>query len=538
VKFTARPYQLGAKKAVIDGLNRGKNPCISLATGLGKTIISKMVVDHVRKKGHKILFLVNQINLAEQCCETLGTQNIHGEGKKADWSESLIIGVIQTIKNDPTLPEKSGVTLMIVDEFHRSHSDMYMRVFRESNAKRVGLSATVLRGDRKSLGDLFDEVVFDMNIHEGIDGGWLCQYEIMRPSNIGDMPFTYISYIRDGEEMTRRNYNNPQRNLITVSMIEELVETHHRRHIIIFCNTIEHAVELKSMLGESFGVAYAKERKDLKRFRKGELVGICSVQLLLEGFDYPPTDAIVVAGTISRDTGIVRATQLIGRGLRPSEGKDKCIILDLSEHGIPDPLLAPSLQGEDQPEQTDFEPEEPEKDEIIDIFVDTTHIDSSNFVQALRIARCAILDGRQLFGGDLDIIMVKPHQWQFLGTNFRFKDSAKGFQLICGEYSEMFESFDSMENEVKNRTNIEYHRNVSPYKEPTDAQRRALKASGLDVSAMTRKDASEAISLIKARKNAEPATGKQKWKLRELGVEYRYDITKTEAGRIIGQNVA
>ena len=66
----------------------------------------------------------------------------------------------------------------------------------------------------------------------------------------------------------------------------------------------------------------------IEDFRNGDLDGLVSVDVLAEGFDVPSVKCVLFA----RPTGsITRLIQAIGRGQRVSEGKDHCLVLDMSE---------------------------------------------------------------------------------------------------------------------------------------------------------------------------------------------------------------
>lgn len=90
-----------------------------------------------------------------------------------------------------------------------------------------------------------------------------------------------------------------------------------------------------------------KERETvLDRFRSGETLVICNVQLLIEGVDIP---SIEVVQWLRPTQSLIVWMQGCGRGLRRSEGKERLLILDQvgnwSKHGLPDEDREWSLEG-------------------------------------------------------------------------------------------------------------------------------------------------------------------------------------------------
>src|SRR5262249_21555994 len=75
----------------------------------------------------------------------------------------------------------------------------------------------------------------------------------------------------------------------------------------------------------------------LARLESGETEVVTNCMVLTEGFDCPDIGCIVLARP-TKKMGLFR--QMIGRGLRPADGKSDCVILDHSgavfRHGLPE----------------------------------------------------------------------------------------------------------------------------------------------------------------------------------------------------------
>jgi ATP-dependent helicase IRC3 len=91
-------------------------------------------------------------------------------------------------------------------------------------------------------------------------------------------------------------------------------------------------------------------RRLLRAFETGAVQVLCNAQVLTEGTDIPAIDCVVMARP-TRSRGLY--VQSIGRGLRPSPGKEDCLIIDLvgasEEHKmIVAPVLLEQLEQEER----------------------------------------------------------------------------------------------------------------------------------------------------------------------------------------------
>ena len=76
---------------------------------------------------------------------------------------------------------------IIIDEAHHSAAPSYRRILDHFNALDPlshllvwGCSATLRRNDHLSLGDLFEKVVYHVDMNRMIQNGWLCRPELLQ----------------------------------------------------------------------------------------------------------------------------------------------------------------------------------------------------------------------------------------------------------------------------------------------------------------------------------------------------------------------
>jgi superfamily II DNA or RNA helicase len=118
-----------------------------------------------------------------------------------------------------------------------------------------------------------------------------------------------------------------------------------KKKAVVFASSVQHSINLK----ESFEAAGIKaghidgetpsEERDLtlKQLESGEIQVLCNCLVLTEGWDCPSAEVCVLARP-TKSLGLY--LQMVGRVLRPMEGKDEALIIDHSgavyDHGFVD----------------------------------------------------------------------------------------------------------------------------------------------------------------------------------------------------------
>ena len=114
---------------------------------------------------------------------------------------------------------------------------------------------------------------------------------------------------------------------------------------VTYSNTVSDSLALAESF-RSAGVSAAaihgktsdKQRSAiLGKFDSGALDVLCSCDILIKGFDQPDVRCLVIG---KRVKGLIRALQILGRGMRTAPGKSDCIVLDhtgmYADLGTPD----------------------------------------------------------------------------------------------------------------------------------------------------------------------------------------------------------
>ena len=256
-------------------------------------------------------------------------------------------------------------SLIIIDEAHHAVAKTYKEVMDAyPEAKKMGLTATPCRLNRKGFTDLFDVLLQSWSYNKFIADGWLSLYDYMSvkaDSLDQQMVFGLTKRGADGDfslrEMSEKLDVRPS--------IERLCDTVMRyapdKKGIVYAIDIKHAEHIAEYYRERGLNAVAissktpaEERKSIiERFRNSNdslrntnchelsmndslkntncqvldspIRILVNVDLFGEGFDCPDVEFIQLARpTLS----LSKYLQQVGRGMRVYEGKRYCLILD------------------------------------------------------------------------------------------------------------------------------------------------------------------------------------------------------------------
>ena len=334
--MSLRPYQAEARDAIIREWSEGKQKTLLvLPTGTGKTIVFASVVQNQVKNGGRALIMAHRGELLDQAADKL--QDACGLPSVLEKAESsslgskvpVTVGSVQSLAQPKRLAQfpQDYFTDIVIDEAHHCLSDSYQRVLEHFPAAHIlGVTATPDRGDQRNLGQYFDSKAYEYSMTKAIREGFLCPIKaqmIPLELNIRDVGMSNGDYAV-GEIGTALD---PYLEQIAVEM------THycHGRKTVVFLPLIKTSQKFCDLLNRSgLRAAEVNGNSDdraqvLQDFEAGRYDVLCNSMLLTEGWDCPTVDCIVIL----RPTKIRSLyQQMVGRGMRLSEGKDHLLLLD------------------------------------------------------------------------------------------------------------------------------------------------------------------------------------------------------------------
>lgn len=340
--LSLRDYQEEALEALAGGWHGDEQRlAVVLPTGVGKTVIMAHLAHRHRRD--RVLILVHRDELIQQTVDKLKKKDRTlsvgiVRGKQNEGGAAVVVASIQTVSRSNRLSQIGKFGVIIVDECHRSASESYKFVLHELGAfvpwgpKVAGFTATMSRGDRLGLGDVWEDVAYSRGIKWFIDRGYL-----VRP--IGKTVVTDLDLdnmkIRGGDydeaalgiAMTDEN--------VLASIVRSYREHAADRQGVVFAPTIASAeffaegLRLAGFATDGvYGTTPAGERRARhERYRRGELQILTTCTALAEGWDAPWCSCAVLARPTLHQGLFI---QQVGRTLRPWPGKHDAMILDIA----------------------------------------------------------------------------------------------------------------------------------------------------------------------------------------------------------------
>jgi DNA repair protein RadD len=123
---------------------------------------------------------------------------------------------------------------------------------------------------------------------------------------------------------------------LIIKNIIDITENYHRQGVMIFSASVKHAEEIMSYLPSEdsrlvLGDTEMSDRNEIvSDFKKKKFKYLVNVSVLTTGFDAPHVDVIAILRPTESNS---LYQQIVGRGLRLSEGKKDCYILDYTGMG-------------------------------------------------------------------------------------------------------------------------------------------------------------------------------------------------------------
>jgi DNA repair protein RadD len=361
---TLRPYQTDVITEIEKAIAAGDRRIILVApTGSGKTVIAAEIAKRAVDQHHYVLFLAHRREIVQQTRDKLIGNGLSpgivqaGLEKELRPQANVQVCSIQTLwtraMRSKTMPLPPG-TVLIIDEAHHSRANTYQKIIEAyPDAVLYGLTATPCRGDGRGLGNIFSAMIECPQVAPLIVGGWLVKSRVYAPvpedvakgvkTQSGDYIISQLAGRMNTDKLVGdivTHWHKHGQNRATVAFA---VDVAHSVHIAREFNAA--GVRAEHLDGET---PQGDRDAILARLRSGETQVVCNCMVLTEGYDCSDLGCIILARP-TKQMGLFR--QMIGRGLRPADGKTDLVILDHSgavyRHGLPEDHVQWTLK-EDQ----------------------------------------------------------------------------------------------------------------------------------------------------------------------------------------------
>jgi superfamily II DNA or RNA helicase len=347
------PYQ---ERVIADfdaAIAAGKKRIILVApTGSGKTIVGSAIIKSVTARRRGVLVLAHRREIIKQTSDKLQKLDVpHGiimARTEPRPLENVQVAAIQTLDRRAIRAETMELPpadLLAVDEAHHCPATTYRRIIEAyPNAILLGLTATPCRGDGRGLGGIFETIIECPQVAELIEQGYLVRTRVYAPVN----PDLRGVRMQAGDYVEAQLADRMDRPQLIGDIVTHWHKFSERRKTVAFAVNVSHSVHMRDefiksgVRAEHIDGSTPKPERDasLARLASGEIELVTNCMVLTEGWDMPEVGCCILARP-TKKMGLYR--QMIGRVLRPADGKRDAIVLDHSgavfSHGfVEDPV--------------------------------------------------------------------------------------------------------------------------------------------------------------------------------------------------------
>jgi DNA repair protein RadD len=370
--YQLRPYQKEAVDATVRYFRQHREPgVLVLPTGAGKSLV---IAELARIAKGRVLVLAHVKELVEQNHDKYESYaliaGIYSAGlERKDKDEKVIFGSIQSVAR-ATAAFFQGFSLLIIDECHRvsiAEDTQYACVIRNlrqanSNLCILGLTATPYRLGfgwlyqyhhrgtlRTEEARFFQQCIYELPLSYMIKNGYLTQ-PVKIDSPVAGYDFSTLLKRGPGTKFSMNDVEDLLKDQarVTPGIIANIVDiAKDRKGVMIFTASVRHAEEILTHLPKDASALVvadteSSEREQIiKRFKERKLKYLVNVSILTTGFDAPHVDLIAI---LRPTESVSLYQQIVGRGLRLSEGKSDCLILDYT--GVGHDIFSPEIDDD------------------------------------------------------------------------------------------------------------------------------------------------------------------------------------------------
>ena len=320
------------------------------ATGTGKTVMAAVDYGRLRQRlpRARLLFVAHREEILEQARTAFrhalrdyafGERWVRGDRPKS--FEHVFASIQSLAQANLSDLKPNHFDVVIVDEFHHAEASTYRRLLDHVRPiELLGLTATPERADGQDVLHWFDgRIAAELRLWDAIDQHRLspfAYYGIADNVDLREVPFVRGRGY-DSEALTGMLTSDDAWARFVLQAAQERVDSILRMRALGFCVSVgharfmvrvfnEHGVPSKAVWADTPRAEREQALRDLGERRINTLF---SVDLFNEGVDLPDVDTLFFLRPTDSPTLFL---QQLGRGLRRSEGKTHCTVLDFVGH--------------------------------------------------------------------------------------------------------------------------------------------------------------------------------------------------------------
>ena len=326
-----RDYQQEMKVRLFEEWNLHRNVMVQMPTGTGKThLLTAIVREFLHRSDTQVWIVAHRRELVEQIEETVAKYGVRKEDKRVN-----VMSIQWLSRNWKDIDREPG--LIVIDEAHHALAETYKELWeRYPESRKLGMTATPCRLNRKGFTELFDALITSWTISEFIGKGWLSvfDYVSIRANSVEQRLIDTLRKRGADGDYQVKEMNEVLNRRSSIGRLYESIERYAPgKKGIVYAISIAHARQIATYYSARGVIAVAidsktpaLERKRLvEDFRQGKIKVLVNVDIFSEGFDCPDVEFIQLARpTLS----LAKYLQQVGRGLRKSGNKESCMLID------------------------------------------------------------------------------------------------------------------------------------------------------------------------------------------------------------------
>jgi superfamily II DNA or RNA helicase len=320
------------------------------ATGTGKTVVAAFDyrrICSIEGGRPRLLFVAHREEILRQSMRT------YREVLRDNTFGNLLVGGVDPDSYDHLFATIDSVDArdlldrfsaehwhtVVVDECHRLAAERFDRFVTGVKPRYLlGLTATPERSDGRSILGYFDNrpdgaPAVELRLWHALDQQLLCPFEYFACDD--DTDFSQVPWTQPGElaAIDRLVTGNDVRARLVINEWRRLADNVSKGRALVFCVSVAHAefmtarlnkAGIKAMCVVGATPAYERQRAP-ERLAAGDLQALVTCDLFNEGVDIPAVDTLLL---LRPTQSPVLFQQQLGRGLRLSQGKESCLVLD------------------------------------------------------------------------------------------------------------------------------------------------------------------------------------------------------------------
>lgn len=402
--FSPRYYQRIAINRTVEAIARGNDRVLLvMATGTGKTYMAFQIIWRLWKSGLKkrILYLADRNILVDQTIigdfKPFKNNMTKIVRKNMDTSYEIYLSLYQQLSENDTedslalLKESFNPNffdLIIVDECHRgsAREDSNWRKILDyfNKASKIGMTATPKETKDVSNIDYFGEPIYTYSLKDGIEDGFLAPYKVVRyalDSDVYGYRPEFGKRDSEGDLVEDREYGvkdfdktlviDERTKLVAEKITEYLKSTNRYAKTIVFCVDIDHAERMRQALVSLNSDLMAVDHRYIMRITGDNDEGKKQLDYFIDDDSLYPTIVttsklmttgvncqtcrVIVLDNVFGENGMTEFKQIIGRGTRVKESKDKMFFTILDFRNATRLFADPDFNGPEEQDE-DYEP--------------------------------------------------------------------------------------------------------------------------------------------------------------------------------------